>query len=95
VPVDQQKNYTVTFAAGGTFSAKADCNTVNGTYATPNAAAPSGDLTLTIGPGTIAFCGDESLSDLYVLALSNARSYAIANAQLTITLDDGGTLSFK
>jgi hypothetical protein len=40
-------------------------------------------------------CGEGSFADLYVLGLSNAASYAIANDQLTITLTDQGTLVFK
>ena len=47
------------------------------------------------GPSTIVACAEGSLSDLYVLGLSNAASYAIANNQLTITLADEGTLVYK
>ena len=32
---------------------------------------------------------------LYVLALSNTASYALAANGLTITLDDGGTLGYE
>ena len=39
--------------ADGTFSAKADCNTVAGAYTTADAAAASGDLTLAPGPTTL------------------------------------------
>jgi para-nitrobenzyl esterase len=95
VPPDQQANYTVEFAAGGTFSAKADCNTVSGTYATADPSTASGSLTITPTLATTADCGDASLSDLYVLGLSNAASYTIANGGLTITLQDQGTLVYK
>lgn len=90
VPADQQANYTITFKADMTFSAKADCNQVTGVYATTS----SGGLTITPGPSTIVACADESYGDLYVLAFTNAASFAIANNQLTITLNDGGTLVF-
>ena len=95
VPADQQAAYTVEFATDGTFSAQADCNTVTGTYTTADAGAASGALTITPGPGTIAFCGEGSYSDLYILGLGSAASYAIADGVLTITTTDGGTLQYK
>jgi len=95
VPADQQANYTVEFQSAGTFSAKADCNTVAGTYTTANPAGASGDLSLTLGPSTIAACPSGSYSDLYLLGLGNAASYAVAGGQLTITVVDGGTLVYK
>jgi heat shock protein HslJ len=95
VPPDQQANYTVEFVAGGTFAAKADCNTANGTYTTADPTSASGNLTITPTTSTTAACGDASFSDLYLLALSNAASYAIVNGELTITLLDQGTLVYK
>ena len=91
VPVADQGKYTVTFATAGTFSAQADCNTVNGTYTTTS----SGGLTITPGPSTVVACGEGSYGDLYILGLTNAASYTITNSQLTITLVDGGTLTYK
>jgi hypothetical protein len=52
-------------------------------------------MTIVPGPTTGAACPDGSFADLYVLALTKADSYAIANGQLAITLSDGGTLGFK
>jgi heat shock protein HslJ len=95
VPAADQANYTIEFAADATFSAKADCNTVSGTYTTANAAAASGDLTLALKTSTGGACPEGSLADLYVIGLGNAASYAIASGQLTITLTDGGTLVYK
>ncbi len=91
VPPAEQANYTVEFKNDGTFAAKADCNQVIGSWT----ATASGGLTVTPGPSTIVACADGSLSDLYVLGLSNAASYAVANAQLTITTADQGTLVYK
>ena len=39
-------------------------------------------------------CPDDSLADLFTFGLSNAASYAIAGDELTITLNDEGTLQF-
>jgi heat shock protein HslJ len=91
VPEANQPNYTILFNADGTFSAKADCNTVTGGYV----AGANGSLTLTPGPTTIVQCPEGSLSDLYIIGLEKAASYAIANGQLTITLTDQGTLVYK
>ena len=95
VPDAQQPNYTIEFKADNTFSAKADCNTLSGTYTTADPNTASGDLSLVLGPTTLVACADGSLSDLYIVALSNTASYAIASNQLTITLKDGGTLTYK
>jgi len=91
VPADQQANYTIEFKTDGTFSAKADCNTVNGGYT----ATSSGGLTITPGPTTVVACAEGSYSDLYILALNTSASYAIATNQLTITLTDQGTLAYR
>ncbi len=91
VPADQQANYTIEFNSDGTFNAKADCNNLSGTYTTTS----SNDLTIVLGPSTLAACPDDSLAPQYVAGLGNAASYAIADGQLTITLTDGGTLQFK
>lgn len=91
IPVEERSKYTLSFATGGAFSAIADCNTVNGTWA----ATAAGGLSLTLGPSSIVACADGSSSDLYILALSNSSSYAIKAGGLTITLDDGGTLGYE
>jgi heat shock protein HslJ len=95
VPEADQSKYTLTFAADGTFTAVADCNTMNGTFTAADSASSSGSLTMVPGAGTVAACAPDSLADLYVLGLSNASSYAIANSILTITLADDGTMTFK
>ena len=75
----------------GTYAAKADCNQLAGTYT----ATASGEMTINPGASTMAYCGEGSLADLYVIGLTNTQSYAIADGQLTLTLADGGTLQFK
>jgi heat shock protein HslJ len=91
VPVPERFKYTVSFAAGGTFSATADCNTIGGQWT----ATATGGLSFVLGPSTIVPCGEGSLGDLYVLALSNSTSYVVATNTLTITLKDGGTLGYE
>ena len=91
VPAAERSKYTVSFAAGGTFSATADCNALTGTWT----ATATGGLSIVFDRSTIVACGEGSHGDLYVLALSNSASYAIANNGLTITLKDGGTLVYE
>lgn len=91
VPVEERSKYTVAFAADGTFSATADCNQVAGTWT----ATAEGGLSITPGPSTIVMCGEGSHGDLYVLGLTNAASYVIADATLTVTTADEGTLGFE
>jgi heat shock protein HslJ len=89
--VPDPQNYTITFNTDGTFSAKVDCNNMAGQYTTTS----SGGLTIRPGPMTLAACGADSLSDIYVAELLKSKSYAIADAKLTITLTDEGTMTFK
>ena len=91
VPEADQANYTIEFKSDGTFTAKADCNQLSGTYTTTS----TGGLTIVLGPSTLVACPEGSLAPQYVTGLGNAASYALANGQLTITLKDEGTLVFK
>jgi heat shock protein HslJ len=91
VPVEGQLNYTIEFNEDGTFSAKADCNQLAGTYEIVR----DGVLTITPGPSTLAECGEDSLSNEYIQALGQAGSYTIAENQMTLTLLDDGTLTFR
>ena len=67
VPAEEQANYTIDFLANDAFAAKADCNLVAGAYT-----ARRSNLTITPGPTTMAFCGEESYGELYVHMLSRA-----------------------
>ena len=91
LPAADAGKYTIEFMDDGTYAAKADCNQLAGTYT----ATASGEMTINPGASTMAYCGEGSLADLYVIGLTNTQSYAIADGQLTLTLADGGTLQFK
>jgi heat shock protein HslJ len=88
--VPDPQSYTIEFRSDGTYGAKADCNQAQGTYATSGS-----NLTITLGPSTLAECGPDSLSDQYLTGLADAASYAIAGGQLTITTKDEATMTFK
>lgn len=91
VPVEGQANYNILFNEDGTFSAKADCNQLAGTYEIVS----DGVLTIAPGPVTLAECGEDSFSNEYIQALGQAGSYTIAENQMTITLLDDGTLTYR
>ena len=59
--VPNPANYTITFNEDGTFEGQADCNAISGTYT-----QDGGSFTITVGPSTLAFCGEESLDTVYV-----------------------------
>lgn len=91
VPPEDMAKYTITFKDDETFDAKADCNEVSGTYTIVDASV----LTLTLGPSTLAECGEGSLSADYVQLLGDVKTYSIAGDQMTLTLNDSSELLFQ
>jgi heat shock protein HslJ len=62
--VPDPQNYTLIFNEDGTFTGQADCNNIAGTY------SQVGGFTITLGPSTLAFCGEDSLDVQYLDLLS-------------------------
>jgi heat shock protein HslJ len=87
--VPDPENYTVEFKSDGTYSMKADCNQVSGSYTTSGSS-----LTIQPGASTLVACGDDSQSDYYLTRIFLTTSYAIANDQLVLTQSDEGTMTF-
>lgn len=88
--VADPQNYVLTFQADGTVQVKADCNNAAGTYT-----ASGSNLTITLGPVTLAACPEGSRSDQFINMLSGAGTYQIANNQLVINLiADSGSMTF-
>lgn len=92
IPAADQTKYTIEFNADGTFNGTADCNSVSGTYTTSG----SDGLAIVVGASTKVACPEGSMGEALVTRLGNAVTYAIANDELTITLDatNGWTLVF-
>ncbi len=84
-------NYTLTFNADGTVNIKADCNVAIGSYQL------SGDqLTITLGPTTLAECGPESSYSQFLSMLEQASSAGIGYGNLVLTLaNDAGEMFFS
>ena len=89
--VPDPSSYTIEFKSDGTFQAKADCNTVSGTYVTSASQA----LKITLGPSTLVACGPDSLSDVFIEKLGLATAYTFFRSEMTINLQDLGTMGFK
>ncbi|MCU0477805.1 MAG: META domain-containing protein [Chloroflexi bacterium] len=89
--VPDPSSYTVEFKSDGTFQAKADCNNVSGTYITSASQA----LKITLGPTSLAACGPDSLSEMFVEKLGLATAYTFFRSEMTINLQDLGTMTFK
>ena len=84
-------NYTITFNDDETFDAQADCNQVSGTYTIVDESV----LTMTLGPSTLAACGEGSLGEEYVQLLGDVKTYSIAENQMTLTLKDSSELLYQ
>jgi heat shock protein HslJ len=89
--VPDPENYTLFLASDGSLGINADCNVGGGTYTLDGSS-----LTIELGPMTMAYCGDQSLDQMYLGFLSNVESYAIENGQLVLELkDSAGTMTFN
>ena len=65
--VPNPENDFLIFNEDGTFEGKADCNGVGGEYTYEE----GGAFSLTLGPSTLAYCGDESMDQQFVELLGS------------------------
>lgn len=89
ITVPDPSRYTITFAADGTASIKADCNMVVAQYTVAGAA-----LTITPGPSTMALCPQDSQDQVFVQQLSAAATHFFQSNELFVTMITGGTMRF-
>ena len=88
--VPQPKNYTLIFQPDNTLAVQADCNQAKGSYTQKD-----NTLTITLGPATMAFCGEDSLDQHYLTLLGSVGNYSIENGRLVLKLkDDAGKMTF-
>lgn len=89
--VPDPENYTIRFAANGNVDINADCNMSGGSYELDGSA-----LSIQLGFSTLAFCGEDSLDQLFLGFLSRVESYTIEDGQLVLALkDDAGRMIFN
>ncbi len=84
VGVGEPAQYDLVFRVDGTYSAKADCNRLNGTYVMNGSQ-------LTINPGitSLASCEPESRYDQYLSLLWRVTGVGQQEGMLVLLLDDG------
>ena len=88
--VPNPQDYTLTLLPDNTFTAKADCNQVSGSFQ-----ADGSSLTLTLGPTTLAECGEDSLYDQYMALLGSVAAFGMRGELLIIGLqDDAGEMQY-
>jgi len=89
--VPNPESYTLTLNSDGSINIQADCNVVNGSFSVEGTS-----LTLTLGPSTLAFCGEDSLDLMFTELLSSVESYSIENDLLILYLEnDFGNMTFN
>jgi heat shock protein HslJ/uncharacterized protein YraI len=95
--VPEPENYTIIFRADGTAEIKADCNQVGATYNQEGSA-----LILTLGPSTMAACGDNSLDQQYLSSLDQVNTFGmlagdlkLAGESFTMGFEDGGSAEIE
>jgi uncharacterized protein YraI/heat shock protein HslJ len=84
--VPDPENYTIVLLDDGSFTAQADCNVSQGSYE-----ANGDQINFQLGPTTLAYCGDESLSDMYLLLLGQTGRFGGADGTLFLVSEDGNT----
>jgi len=90
--VPNPAQYTVVFSGtAGTVVVKADCNNASGTFQ-----SDGNNLSIVIGPMTMAMCPPGSLSDQFVKQLGEVQSYLFEGADLILPLTmDSGLMRFR
>ena len=84
-------NYTIAFLEDNQVSIRADCNMVQGTYAYDGTT-----LTIELGASTMAFCGEDSLDNLFLTLLSQVGFYEKQGGRLNlISVSETITMGFK
>jgi heat shock protein HslJ/uncharacterized protein YraI len=86
VGVGDPSLYDIVFRADGTYSAKADCNRLNGTYEVNGS-----QLTINPGISTLVACDPDSMADQYASLLWQATGVAQKEGLLVLLLDDGSS----
>lgn len=95
--VPDPSKYTIEFRSDATFRATTDCTTVSGTYRVVPAGRtglPTTGLRLRPDAHSLAACGAGSLAEAFLQGLWAAARYDISDAELTILLLTGGTMTF-
>lgn len=86
ITIEDPASYVVTFIDDGTVEVLADCNSAFGTYTLDGA-----DVTIEIGPATLAACPGDSRSEQFLQLLGDATQLLPIGGQLFITQKTEGS----
>ncbi len=82
--VPDPENYVLVLNADGSASIKADCNMVLWTYTLEGASLSFN----TLGPSTLAFCGEDSLDQQYLELLGKGGTVSFDNGRMVLELSE-------
>jgi heat shock protein HslJ len=89
--VPDPENYVLVLNADGSANLKADCNMVMWTY-TLDGSSLSFD---TLGPSTLAFCGEESSDQIFLSKLGMGGTVSLEDGRLVLALNENaGSMVF-
>lgn len=91
IHVSDPSKYTLTLHDGDRVELRADCNRVSWTYTLEGSSLRFA----TVGPSTLAACGDESLDQRFLERLGHTATYVMADGKLYLNLEmDAGNMVF-
>ncbi|MGD9405636.1 MAG: META domain-containing protein [Anaerolineae bacterium] len=89
--VPDPENYVLILVADGSASLKADCNQVMWTYTLEDTSLSFN----TVGPATLAFCGEDSLDQIFLSKLGMGGTVSLEDGRLILTLNENaGSMVF-
>jgi heat shock protein HslJ len=89
--IANSENYVLVLNADGSANIQADCNQVQWTYTV------EGDTISfnTLGPSTLAYCGDDSSDQIFLEKLGMASTWRVEDGRLVLELNENaGTMVF-
>ena len=91
IRVPESAKYTLTLRSDHRADIRADCNRLTWTYTLEGSRL----IFNTLGPSTLAHCGDESLDQRYLERLGNTATYVLVDRKLYLNLKvDAGNMVF-
>ena len=89
--VPDPENYVLVLSDDGSAILKADCNTVHWTYTVEGNTISFN----TLGPATLAFCGEDSSDQIFLAKLGMGGTWRVENGRLVLELNENaGTMVF-
>ena len=90
--IANSENYVLVLNADGSANIQADCNQVRWTYTVEGDAISFN----TLGPSTLAFCGEDSSDQIFLEKLGMASTWRIEDGRLVLELsENAGTMIFN